>query len=160
RGWGIPVAALAVAVVYPFFASRLFEIPFFGAFPDVAFGTATYMMVFMMMAVGLNIVVGYAGLLDLGYVAFYAIGAYGAGWIASAQFQGQKCSNPHFSVDSCPGQVVPKTSFNLGGIGVPVGLGGVHVNIFLVLLVAGAVTAVFGILIGLPTLRLRGDYLA
>jgi branched-chain amino acid transport system permease protein len=160
RSWGIPVAALAIAVVYPFFATRLFEIPLFGAFPDVAFGTATYMMVFMMMAVGLNIVVGYAGLLDLGYVAFYAIGAYVAGWFASGQFQGQKCSNPHFSVANCPGQVVAKTSFNLGGIGVPVGVGGIHINIFIVLIIAGAVTALFGTLIGLPTLRLRGDYLA
>ena len=44
-------------------------------------------VVFVIMAVGLNIVVGYAGLLDLGYVAFYAIGAYTAGWLASGQFQ-------------------------------------------------------------------------
>ena len=64
--------------------------------PRCRSGTGTYMMVFMMMAVGLNIVVGYAGLLDLGYVAFYAIGAYTAGWFASAQFAGQKCTNPHF----------------------------------------------------------------
>ena len=45
------------------------------------------MIVFIMMAVGLNIVVGYAGLLDLGYVAFYAVGAYTAGWLASGHFQ-------------------------------------------------------------------------
>ena len=44
------------------------------------------MIVFTMMAVGLNIVVGYAGLLDLGYVAFYAVGAYTAAWFASQQF--------------------------------------------------------------------------
>ena len=44
------------------------------------------MIVFTMMAVGLNIVVGYAGLLDLGYVAFYAAGAYTAAWLASLQF--------------------------------------------------------------------------
>ncbi len=44
------------------------------------------MLAFTMMAVGLNIVVGYAGLLDLGYVAFYAVGAYTAGWFASQQF--------------------------------------------------------------------------
>ena len=91
-----------VAFAYPFVAARLFTIPVFGPFPDVASGTGTYMMVFMMMAVGLNIVVGYAGLLDLGYVAFYAIGAYVIGWFASSQFQGEKCANPHFSVDNCP----------------------------------------------------------
>jgi ABC-type branched-subunit amino acid transport system permease subunit len=45
------------------------------------------MIVFTMMAVGLNVVVGYAGLLDLGYVAFYAAGAYTAAWFASPQFE-------------------------------------------------------------------------
>ena len=160
RSWGIPVAVLLVAVAYPFFAQRLFTIPFFGAFPDVYSGTATYMMVFMMMAVGLNIVVGYAGLLDLGYVAFYAIGAYVMGWLASGQFAGQKCSNPHFSVANCPGSIVPARNFNFGGIDVPTYIGGVHISIFLVLAIAGVVTALFGTLIGLPTLRLRGDYLA
>ncbi len=59
----------------------MFTMPVFGAFPDVS--TGVYMVVFMMMAVGLNIVVGYAGLLDLGYVAFYAIGAYTAAWFSS-----------------------------------------------------------------------------
>ncbi len=44
------------------------------------------MIVFTTMAIGLNMVVGYAGLLDLGYVAFYAVGAYTAGWFASQQF--------------------------------------------------------------------------
>ena len=62
----------------------MFTIPVFGVFPDVA--TGVYMVVFIMMAVGLNIVVGYAGLLDLGYVAFYATGAYTAAWFASVQF--------------------------------------------------------------------------
>ena len=45
------------------------------------------MIAFTMMAVGLNIVVGYCGLLDLGYVAFYAVGAYTAGWLASQHFE-------------------------------------------------------------------------
>jgi len=160
RRWAIPLGCVLVALVYPFVAARLFEIPVFGPFPDVASGTGTYMMVFMMMAVGLNIVVGYAGLLDLGYVAFYAIGAYVMGWFASGQFQGEKCSNPHFSIDNCPAQLVPKLNISFGGVGLPVGTGGIHLSIFLVLLIAGAVTALFGILIGLPTLRLRGDYLA
>ena len=73
------MAALLIAVGYPFFVDHLFTIPVFGQFPDVA--TGTYMIVFMMMAVGLNMVVGYAGLLDLGYVAFYATGAYTAGLV-------------------------------------------------------------------------------
>ena len=69
----------------------MFDIPIFGAWPDVS--TGVYMLVFIMMAIGLNIVVGYAGLLDLGYVAFYAIGSYTVAWFASSQFSGV---NVHF----------------------------------------------------------------
>ena len=98
------------------------------------------MAVFTMMALGLNFVVGYAGLLDLGYVAFYAMGAYMAGWFASSQFA-------HHNI-------------SFGAIGVTPGLTGFHFSIWLVLLMAGVATAVIGVLIGLPTLRLRGDYLA
>ena len=58
--------------------------PVFGPAPQM--DTMVVMMIFTMMALGLNVVVGYAGLLDLGYVAFYAIGAYMAGWFASSQF--------------------------------------------------------------------------
>ncbi|MEI8105707.1 MAG: branched-chain amino acid ABC transporter permease [Actinomycetes bacterium] len=158
RSWALPVAALLIAVSYPFYATRLFTIPIFGAFPDV--GTGVVIVVFVMMAVGLNIVVGYAGLLDLGYVAFYATGAYTAAWLASAQFAGQKCPTPGVSIADCTVAAVPRHSFSLGGIGVPMGTGGFHVSIFLVLLIAGLITAAFGIVIGLPTLRLRGDYLA
>jgi len=92
------------------------------------------------MAIGLNIVVGYAGLLDLGYVAFYAIGSYTVAWFASSQFAGL---NVHFW-DTGVGGTVP----------------GIHISIWLLLALAGIVTALVGILIGLPTLRLRGDYLA
>jgi branched-chain amino acid transport system permease protein len=95
--------------------------------------------VFIMMAVGLNIVVGYAGLLDLGYVAFYAMGAYTAAWLSSSQF--------------------PKRNFNLGAIGAE-GIPGIHVSAWIVICIAAMVTALAGIVIGLPTLRLRGDYLA
>ncbi len=158
RRWAYPTIAIVAAMSYPFIVGHMFTIPVFGAFPAVSAGT--YMLVFMMMAVGLNIVVGYAGLLDLGYVAFYATGAYAAGWFASAQFAGQKCPNPHFSVQNCPVAAVPKLSLNFGGIGIPVGTGGIHISIFLVILMAGIITGLFGIIIGLPTLRLRGDYLA
>jgi branched-chain amino acid transport system permease protein len=137
--WLLPLAALATAVFYPFFNTRMFTIPVFGPFPDVA--TGVYMIVFIMMAVGLNIVVGYAGLLDLGYVAFYATGAYTAAWFASLQFSQD---NIHF-----------------GAVGlIPANVAGIHISIWLLLPLAGAFTALCGILIGLPTLRLRGDYLA
>ncbi len=99
RSRALPVAAVLAAIMYPFYFAHLFTIPVFGAWPDVA--TGVYMLVFMMMAVGLNIVVGYAGLLDLGYVAFYAIGAYTAAWFASQQFAGQKCPTKGVSVANC-----------------------------------------------------------
>jgi branched-chain amino acid transport system permease protein len=138
RTYLLPLTAFALAVLYPFYQPKMFTIPVFGAWPDVA--TGVYMLVFIMMAVGLNIVVGYAGLLDLGYVAFYATGAYTAAWFASLQFPHQK--------------------WHLGAIGITPDLPGIHVTIWLLLLLAGVFTALAGIVIGLPTLRLRGDYLA
>src|SRR5213594_1589520 len=75
------------------------------------------------LALGLNIVVGFAGLLDLGYVAFFGIGSYTYAFLAS----------PHF---------------------------GIHLPFFVALSLATVVTAASGIMIGAPTLRLRGDYLA
>ena len=130
--------AFGLAFTYPFYVSNMFDIPVFGPWPDVS--TGVYMLVFIMMAIGLNIVVGYAGLLDLGYVAFYAIGSYTVAWFASSQFSQV---NLHFW-DTGVGGTVP----------------GIHISIWLLLALAGIVTAVVGILIGLPTLRLRGDYLA
>ena len=138
RRWALPVLALVGVVLYPFYLQRLFEMPLFGAFPDTS--TAVVMLVFVMMAVGLNIVVGYAGLLDLGYVAFYAMGAYTAAWFASLQF--------------------PHRNWHLGAVGVSPELAGFHVSIWLLLILAGVITALAGVIIGLPTLRLRGDYLA
>jgi branched-chain amino acid transport system permease protein len=135
----LPVGIFVLAVLYPYYRDSLFEIPIFGEFPSV--DTAVTMVIFIMMAIGLNIVVGYAGLLDLGYVAFYAVGAYTAGWFAS----------PHF------GESV-KT--HIGSVGVSPEARGFHVSIWLILILAAVFTAVIGVLIGLPTLRLRGDYLA
>ena len=138
RQWAMAATALVVAVLYPFYADKMFTIPVFGVWPDVA--TGVYMLVFIMMAVGLNIVVGYAGLLDLGYVAFYAIGAYTAAWFSSLQFA--------------------KHRWHFGAVGITKDLAGIHVSIWLLLVAAGVITALAGIIIGLPTLRLRGDYLA
>jgi branched-chain amino acid transport system permease protein len=145
----VPVGVLLIAVLYPYYASdptKMFTIPILGAFPDVH--TGVVMLIYVMMAIGLNVVVGYAGLLDLGYVAFYAIGAYTAAWLASVQFQGQTATGAY------------TTKFVFGAIDVPKELGGIHISPWLILVVAGVVTAVIGIIIGLPTLRLRGDYLA
>jgi branched-chain amino acid transport system permease protein len=134
----LPPVAIAVAVAYPFFVDHLFTIPVFGPFPDIQ--TGVVMIVFIMMAVGLNIVVGYAGLLDLGYVAFYAMGAYTMAWLTSLQF--------------------PKRTIHFGAVGIDPSLPGIHLSVWLVLAIAAVITAFAGIVIGLPTLRLRGDYLA
>ncbi|MEA2449362.1 MAG: branched-chain amino acid transport system permease protein [Thermoleophilaceae bacterium] len=104
-----------------------------------------YAVSYVIFALGLNIVVGFAGLLDLGYVAFYAIGAYSAGWFASN----------HFSAIN-------------GGKGVYVGVDkgslvtqqGIHVNFLVLLVLAALIASIGGAIIGLPTLRLRGDYIA
>src|SRR5215210_2577131 len=101
--------------------------------------------VYVMLALGLNIVVGFAGLLDLGFVAFYALGAYVVGWLASTHFKG--VSFALFS--AVPAQGVSGRE-----------LPGIHVSFWILLIAAGAFAALWGVIIGVPTLRLRGDYLA
>jgi ABC-type branched-subunit amino acid transport system permease subunit len=93
--------------------------------------------VFVLLAIGLNIVVGVAGLLDLGYAAFFAIGSYAYAYAAS----------PYGN--------------SIIGINVAASLGDAAGAVFWPMLIVGAiVAAVFGVLLGAPTLRLRGDYLA
>ncbi len=139
RGLAVVAAVIAAALLYPYYFEFLQDLPLVGDFiPGV--GSMVVMLVFTMMAVGLNIVVGYAGLLDLGYVAFYAAGAYMAAWFASQQFE--------------------QWRFHLGSVGISRELSGLHLSIWIVILMAGLFTMAVGILIGLPTLRLRGDYLA
>jgi branched-chain amino acid transport system permease protein len=111
---GLAVIALVLTVL-PFFLAA-------------QFGTAwvrisNLAILFILLALGLNIVVGFAGLLDLGYIAFYAVGAYAYALLAS----------PHF---------------------------GIHWPFWTILPIGAAVAAIFGILLGAPTLKLRGDYLA
>src|SRR5688572_15892257 len=93
-------------------------------------------LLYVLLALGLNIVVGYAGLLDLGFVAFYAIGAYMFGLLAS----------PHLT-----------ENFAWIGAMFPEGL---HMPLWVVIPAGAALAGIFGILLGAPTLKLRGDYLA
>ena len=93
-------------------------------------------LLYVLLALGLNIVVGYAGLLDLGYVAFYAVGAYMFALLAS----------PHLA-----------ENFPVFQQWFPEGL---HVPWWLVIPMGALLAALFGVLLGAPTLRLRGDYLA
>src|SRR6202023_873196 len=90
-------------------------------------------LAYVVMALGLNVVVGFAGLLDLGYVAFYALGAYSVGWFGSSFF-----FDAHVSVVS---------SAAAGSIGI-------HLNFVLILVCAVIITSIAGVIIGLPTLRL------
>jgi branched-chain amino acid transport system permease protein len=139
RKWGLPLGLAALGLLYPWYVESIQGWPAIGQYLP-GLNSMVVMIVFTMMAVGLNIVVGYAGLLDLGYVAFYAAGAYMAAWFASQQFDQWK--------------------FHFGAVGVNPELPGIHLSLWLVLLMAGIFTMAVGILIGLPTLRLRGDYLA
>jgi branched-chain amino acid transport system permease protein len=93
-------------------------------------------LLYVMLALGMNIVVGYAGLLDLGFVAFYAVGAYLFALLASPHLPG------HFAWIAA---LFPA---------------GLHTPWWITVPLSAALAAVFGILLGAPTLRLRGDYLA
>jgi branched-chain amino acid transport system permease protein len=105
----------------------------------------TLILAYAVMALGLNIIVGYAGLLDLGFVAFFALGALTAGWFMSDFFSnaGDRQEGIHVGVS--------EFTSNLFGI---------HFNFLLVVLIAIVVCTIAGMIIGLPTLRLRGDYIA
>ncbi|KPA87578.1 MULTISPECIES: branched-chain amino acid ABC transporter permease [Pseudomonas] len=98
--------------------------------------TLDFALLYIMLALGLNIVVGYAGLLDMGFIAFYAVGAYLAALLSS----------PHLL-----------TQFPSLAAALP---GGMHAPLWLILPLAALLAAGLGILLGAPTLRLRGDYLA
>jgi branched-chain amino acid transport system permease protein len=93
-------------------------------------------LLYILLALGLNIVVGYAGLLDLGYVAFFAIGAYMYGLMASPHL------SEHFPMIAA---MFPD---------------GVHAPLWIVIPAAAGLAGLLGVLLGAPTLRLRGDYLA
>jgi branched-chain amino acid transport system permease protein len=138
-GLFVALGLILAAFLYPQYVENLGDLPMLGDFVP-RLDSMVIMMVVTMMAIGLNIVVGYAGLLDLGYVAFYAAGAYTAAWLASQQFD--------------------QWTFHFGSVGISREVPGIHLSLWLVLLIAGCFTALIGILIGLPTLRLRGDYLA
>ncbi|MBI5335526.1 MAG: ABC transporter ATP-binding protein [Burkholderiales bacterium] len=94
-------------------------------------------LLYVLLALGLNIVVGYAGLLDLGYIAFYAVGAYLFALLAS----------PHLTE-------------NFPDVFTAAADGGLHISPWLVIPLGAALAALAGVLLGSPTLKLRGDYLA
>ena len=113
------------AIMFPFFATLVT-----GGSGGALINTAADAGVYVLLAIGLNIVVGFAGLLDLGYAAFFAIGAYTYGMLASSQLFGSPLHHE------------------------------IHLPFWLLLFVGMFVAAGFGAILGAPTLRLRGDYLA
>src|SRR5438094_8960138 len=105
-------------------AAALVALPFVLAMAGTAWVRITNLAIlFVLLSLGLNIVVGFAGLLDLGYIAFYAVGAYAYALLAS----------PHFNI---------------------------HLPWWVILPIGAAIACFFGVLLGAPTLKLRGDYLA
>lgn len=113
-GWVVPallvLAAIALLVATPFL-------------PNYYIRVVNGLLIYILLGIGLNIVIGYAGLLDLGFVAFYAIGAYTYGLLASPQL-------------------------------------GLHLPFLLIIVIAAFAGMIAGILLGVPVLKLRGDYLA
>lgn len=111
-------------LVYALAAAALLVLPFVAALGGQAWvRIVDFAILYVFLALGLNIVVGFAGLLDLGYIAFYAVGAYLWALLAS----------PHF---------------------------GIHLPFWVILPLGAVVACLFGVLLGAPTLKLRGDYLA
>jgi len=104
--------------------ASLVALPFVLAIAGTAWVRITNLAIlFVLLSLGLNIVVGFAGLLDLGYIAFYAVGAYTYALLAS----------PHFNL---------------------------HLPFWVILPIGAAIACLFGVMLGTPTLKLRGDYLA
>jgi len=128
--WAKKVVLLLVLTTLPLYLGPVMAaigtvvpLNFFQAGERYMFRVLDQAGIYILLALGLNVVVGYAGLLDLGYVAFYAIGAYSYALLASPQL-------------------------------------GLHIPFWVVLPLAPLLAALFGVLLGAPTLRLRGDYLA
>ncbi len=108
--------------------------------------------VYALFALGLNIVVGFAGLLDLGYVAFFLFGAYTAAWLMS---------DFGYQISERAGASRHQFSFDVHFMSSAADtLKGVHLSFWLVVIIAAMVAALAGIAIGAPTLRLKSDYLA
>ena len=109
-------------------------------------------LLYIMLALGLNIVVGFAGLLDLGYIAFFAVGAYLTGLLASPQFAAL--------LESLVNGYPAVGNFLVGVMGPEITQNGIHLSVWIIVPLAAAVAGFFGALLGAPTLKLRGDYLA
>ena len=138
------MAVLAILLVaFPFFAQN---------YGNSWVRIADMALLYIMLALGLNIVVGFAGLLDLGYIAFYAVGAYLAGLLSSPQFA--------TLLESVISQYPALGESLVAILGPEIQQNGIHLSVWVIVPLAAALAAFFGALLGAPTLKLRGDYLA
>ena len=134
---------LAALIVFPFIAAQ---------FGNSWVRIIDMALLYIMLALGLNIVVGFAGLLDLGYIAFYAVGAYMTGLLASPQFA--------TLLESIINQYPVLGDSLVALLGPEIRDNGIHLSVWLIVPLAAATAGLFGALLGAPTLKLRGDYLA
>ncbi len=132
-----------ILVLFPFFAAQ---------FGNSWVRIIDFALLYIMLALGLNIVVGFAGLLDLGYIAFYAVGAYMTGLLASPQFAAL--------LESLVNQYPVVGEALVALFGEEIRQNGIHLSVWLIVPLGAAVAGFFGALLGAPTLKLRGDYLA
>ena len=128
--WILAGTVILAVALFPFFIAPL----------DPWMDDSILALAYVVMALGLNLVVGFAGLLDLGFVAFYAFGLLVTGWWASDHFSS---ANIHIGISDFVSD-----------------LPGIHLNFLLLVIGAILICAIAGAIIGLPTLRLRGDYIA
>ena len=143
QAYGSMALLLAALAVFPFVAAQ---------FGNSWVRIADLALLYIMLAVGLNIVVGFAGLLDLGYIAFYAVGAYMTGLLASPQFA--TVLESLINLNPAVGEALASV------LGEDIRSNGIHLSVWLIIPMAAALAGFFGAVLGAPTLKLRGDYLA
>lgn len=143
RTYSSLVAITVVFMLFPIFASN---------YGNSWVRIMDFALLYIMLALGLNIVVGFCGLLDLGYIAFYALGAYMTGLLASPQFA--------VVLESFVNEYPPVGHALLWIFGPEIAQTGIHLSVWLIVPLGAALAAMFGVLLGLPVLKLRGDYLA
>ncbi len=143
KAYASMAVVLALLLIFPFFAQQ---------YGNSAVRTIDMALLYIMLALGLNIVVGLAGLLDLGYIAFFAVGAYMTGLLASPQFAAL--------LESLVNQFPLVGNFLVAVLGEEIRQNGIHLSVWAIVPLGAAVAAFFGALLGAPTLKLRGDYLA
>lgn len=143
KAYGSLIALLIVALLFPFVAQH---------FGNSWVRIVDLALLYIMLALGLNVVVGFAGLLDLGYIAFYAIGAYLTALLSSPQFA--------MMLESLVNQYPIVGESLITWFGPDIAQDGIHLSLWIVVPFSALLAGIFGAVLGAPTLKLRGDYLA